>query len=43
MNKKGEESLSETMRRFLHTDPKEVEKLEKKEKENAKKNKKKKG
>ncbi len=39
---KKEESLSDTMRRFLKTDPKEVEKLEKKEKKNAKKPKKKK-
>ncbi len=40
MSKKKEESLDETMRRFLQTDPKEVEELEKKEKKDKSKKKK---
>ena len=40
MGKKKENSLVDTMRRFLQTDPKEVEKLEKKEKSKKEKSKK---
>ncbi len=36
MSKVKQQPLSETMRRFLQTDPKEVEELERKEKEKKK-------
>jgi len=36
VNKKKTENLKETMRRFLQTDPKEVEKLEKRRKRRKK-------
>ena len=42
LSKKQSKNLEETMRRFLQTDPDEVEKLEKKEKAKKKKPKKKK-